>query len=835
MENLGRWIVKLRWPILAATLAVMVGSAALMPRLRIDASSKNLLFVEKGAQEAFQRYVNAWGGDRFLSVAVQWDQGDAFTAERLAYLRRLTQRLEKLPGVQRVESLTNVTTLSARGQDLYAGALVPTPVPQSKAALGRVKEQALASPLMRRVYYDDTGRMVAVNLWLKHSDDDVKVVMQTTRKIRRIVNGERKAGRSLHLFGGPEIVVAVFDITRRDTWVLTLAPFVLVGLLLLVLLRSVRGALLPMACIAATALATFGAMAATDTALNLVTAMLPSLLMVIGVADVVHVLVAHSAARQQELDREAAVVQTVARVGWPCLLTSLTTAVGFGSLRFSAIPQVQEFGVFAAVGVMMAFVFSVVSIPAALAVLPGAVPKLHKETGRIAGLDRLLLALGRAGRKAPVVVVLVTVAALVVGVTGVRRLQVESSALTYLPKDHPVLRDLYAAEPHLMGSTPLIVHLWDRRPGRPGRPESAKKIFNLVEPPAMAPSTDEVIDDPEDTPVTTKQVAPPKPTGAERFKDPKVLAAIDHLTRVLQAIPGVRKVLSVTEYLKEVNRVMHGGGAEHYRLPTEGRLIAAYLELAASRDPRTLAQLINWERSAVNVTAMCVAHSSAAMRDILAEVKKELARPETRTALGPDVQVDVTGLGPLLSHVSDRIVASQLSSLFVALGVICVMLVLVLWSVRVGLSAMLPNLLPIGLTVGLMGWLGVTLNITTVMIASIALGIAVDDTIHFLIRARDETRRTGDAEQGIEDALRSVGRALVFTTCVVSGGFLVLLLATLTPARHFGALSAVAMCTALAADLVLLPVLLRWIRPWTRKRTPTKTGTETETETKVRP
>jgi hypothetical protein len=220
---------------------------------------------------------------------------------------------------------------------------------------------------------------------------------------------------------------------------------------------------------------------------------------------------------------------------------------------------------------------------------------------------------------------------------------------------------------------------------------------------------------------------------------------------------------------------------------------------------------------------MCVAHSSKAMRDILGDVKKELQRKETTDALGRDVAVDVTGLGPLLSHVSDRIVASQLWSLFVALGVICVMLVLVLWSARVGLLAMLPNILPILLTVGLMGWLGVTLNITTVMIASIALGIAVDDTIHFLVRARSETRRTGDAEQGLDSALRSVGRALIFTTAVVSAGFLVLLLATLTPARHFGVFSAIAMVTALIADLVLLPMLLRWIRPWTHAGSPTKT------------
>ena len=811
MERLGSWIVRLRWPVLVVTVVLMAGSVALMPRLRIDAGSKNLLFVERGAQEAFQRYVNAWGGDRFLSVAIRWDEGDAFTAERLTYLRRLTARLAALPGVVRAESLTSVTVLSAQGADLRAGPLVDTPVPRTATELARVKRQALASPLLKRVFYDDTGRMVAINLWLVHSDEDVQVVMSTTRKIRRIVNGEKTAGRRLHLFGGPEIVVAVFDITRRDTWVLTIAPFVLVGLLLLGLLRSVRGALLPLVCIAATGLATFAAMAATNHPINLVTAMLPSLLMVIGVADVIHVLVGYRESLDQGLERHDAVVQTVARVGWPCLLTSLTTAVGFGSLVLSDIPQVQEFGGFAAVGVMMAFLFSVVSIPAALAVLPAG-SSARLQTPNIRGLNPWLLKLGRLETRGKVVVLVVTAAAVVMGVTGVRRIQVESSALTYLPRDHPVLRDLYAAEAHLMGSTPLIVHLWDRKPALgSAKQRPATKVPGS---PPNDKNADEIIDDPEDTEPTQKKRVGRRPTGRERLRDPKVLAAIDRLTQVLGRIPGVRKVLSVTEYLKEINRVMHGGGAEHYRLPTDKQLIAAYLEMAASQDPRNLGQLINWERSAVNVTAMCVARSSRAMREILAEVKRELARPETRDALGPDMAVDVTGLGPLLSHVSDRIVASQLLSCFGALGVICLMLIVVLWSVRVGLLAMIPNVLPILLTVGLMGWLDITLNITTVMIASIALGIAVDDTIHFLIRARTESRDAGDHELGLQRTLTSVGRALVFTTCVVTGGFLILLLATLTPVRHFGALTAVAMVTALAADLVLLPVLIRWLRPW---------------------
>jgi predicted RND superfamily exporter protein len=325
----------------------------------------------------------------------------------------------------------------------------------------------------------------------------------------------------------------------------------------------------------------------------------------------------------------------------------------------------------------------------------------------------------------------------------------------------------------------------------------------------------ERFDDPEDhEPSAADVLKRTSQARRERLRDPQVLAAIDRLTGAAMRVRGVRKVVSITEYLKEVNRVMHGGAVRHFTLPTDRRVIATYLELVAGQDAGALENLITTDRSAANVTIMSRAHSSADVRRILTAIEDELARPEIRSRLGADIAVDVTGLGPLLSSVADRIVAGQLKSCFLALGVICLMFVLVLWSLRTALVALVPNVLPILFTLGLMGWIGVTLNVTTVMIASIALGIAVDDTIHMLVRTRQETRRHGDHLAGLGQALASSGQAIVITTVVVGGGFLVLLLASLIPPRNFGWLTALTMAVALAADLLLLPVLILWLRPW---------------------
>lgn len=306
----------------------------------------------------------------------------------------------------------------------------------------------------------------------------------------------------------------------------------------------------------------------------------------------------------------------------------------------------------------------------------------------------------------------------------------------------------------------------------------------------------------------------------ERLRDPRVLQAMDRFAARVRRVPGVRKVVAISEYLKEVNRVMRGGHAKHYTLPTDRRVIATYLELVSTQDADAMENLIAEDRASANVTILTRAHGSADLRRILDAIQQTLASPDIRDPLGADVAVEVTGLGPLMASVADRIVVGQLRSCFVALGVICLMFVLVFWSVRTALMALVPNVLPILFTVGLMGWIGVSLNVTTVMIASIALGIAVDDTIHMLVRARRETWRTGDHLAGLGHALATSGQAIVITTFVVGGGFLVLLLASLIPPQRFGVLTALTMFVALIADLFLLPVLILWLKPWSKQPTP---------------
>ena len=873
MERLGRGIVKLRIPILLITCAVVIGAGSLLPRLTIDLSSKNLVFVDEHVRKSYNRYLSQWGSDRWLIIGVRFTSGDAFTAERLAFVRKLGARLGRIDGVKRVESVTNTSAMSAEGNELFFGPLVPEKIPTDTAALANIRRRVLTSPLLNRALINDDGTMVAINLRIRDPGKDERKILKLARQVRHIrLTVQRPPDTELYEMGGPPMLATMYDIVRRDLWVLGVAPIVLVGLILLIVFRSVRGALLPLAAVLSTGAITFGGMVASGHQVNLVTTMLPCLMMVIGVADVIHVMVQHRETLADGLDGRDAVVETLRRVGLPVLLTSVTTAVGFGSLVLSDVPQVREFGIFAAVGVMVAMVLSLVSVPAILSLLPTPPPKTVKRLteGAVSrGLERLS-GFAQRGRW---LVIIVSLAVAVFGGLGLLKIQAESSTREYLPKNHPLRKQFAMVEGNLMGGVPVILHVQDHRPqlappprrvATPQRPsvvapmpvmatgddeviddpeDDLPTMAPTVRPrqapgqprPAMAGGDDEVIDDPEDDLPTMARVAPPRPTvkapkrapvvavvspapyRRERLREPEVLAVLEELTQHLKKLAWVRKVISITEYLKEVNRVMHGGHPRHYRLSKDRKVIAAYLEMAGGRDREGMGRLVNWEYSRANITIMCAWPNTKRIRAVLKEVRRFLARPDVKRRLGKGVTVEVTGMAPMLSNVADRMVAGQIKSFFFALVVICVMMIVVLWSFRVGLLAMVPNVLPILLTMGLMGWLGITLNVTTVMIASIALGIAVDDTIHMLVRIRSESRKHNDHIKGVQHSLQSVGRAVVFTSVVLSGGFAILLLASLVPAGHFGILIAFTMLTALLADLVLIPVLILWLKPWTAK------------------
>ena len=445
--------------------------------------------------------------------------------------------------------------------------------------------------------------------------------------------------------------------------------------------------------------------------------------------------------------RRAAVAETLRRVAVPCLFTSLTTAVGFVALMANPIGPIRVFGAFASVGVMLAFVATVLVVPAGLSLgrRRDRNPALGPGTrglGRLAVLDRL--AQGRPG--------LVLAATAVLGgvvIAGVHGLRVETNNLEYFHRDAPLVRDSLSIEQTYGGSAPLDV----------------------------------VVD-----------------TGrAAGALEPALLASLVAFQDRLEAIDGVARGISLADLTRDLHHAM-AGEERTTDLPHDVAMVDQLLLLP---DADMVGRIVDTERRTTRVATRFAGATLGLKqsRELLAQV--QAAADDT---LGEGARL--TGSSLLFVRMDRHLVTGQIRSLSIVLALLLVIMSGLFRSLRVGLLAMIPNVLPIAMMLGLMGWLDVPLDGLTAMIACIAIGIGVDDTIHYLHRLRHELRREPDLRAAMSRTLAVVGRPIVFTTVVLTAGFGVFGFSDFLGTRNFGLLTGLTVMVALVADLLVLPAVL---------------------------
>jgi hypothetical protein len=302
-----------------------------------------------------------------------------------------------------------------------------------------------------------------------------------------------------------------------------------------------------------------------------------------------------------------------------------------------------------------------------------------------------------------------------------------------------------------------------------------------------------------------------KPDG---IKDPALLRAMEDLQEAASRFPQVvRKSYSIADILKDLNQEFHGGDPAFYRIPESRELVAQYLllyEISGGAEAQDYATG-DYARANLELRTAVVDTSKVAEVAEAMEAHLEANPPE-------GIRVSATGIGALWLQLLDHIVLSQVYGFLLAFAVIGAMMCLVFRSVRLGLIAMIPNLTPIALTVGLMGWLDITLDYMRIMIAPVAIGIAVDDTIHHVTRYRHEFRRTGSYTEALIASTTDVGRALFITSVVLVAGFLVNLFSILDSQASYGALLAFTILGALIADFLLMPALVMTFKPFGPER-----------------
>ncbi len=592
-------------------------------------------------------------------------------------------------------------------------------------------------------------RATAITLVLGDGAEKDRIV----DSVGRVIGGDWPP-LSLYQIGMPNVSRALAQFTERDFLRLPFLTFGLIALLLFLLFRKLRGVLLPAGAVLLALLWTFGLMAWSGTALSMLTMIVPVFLIAVGTAYCMYVFSEYCAAAQEGSTPPEVTLACFLELGFPTTLAVLTTTIGLGSLLLNRIPAIREFALFCSFGILALLFLLLTFMPALMALLPLPERTRGPESAWDDWLRPLLSRIVRLNllhqRATFVAVGLVTLA----GLLGIARIQVETNPVEFFKPETEVARHFRDIHQELAGCFPLNV----------------------------------VIDG-----------------GQEDFLEhPANLNHIEQFQRYLETIAGVDKSISIVDYLKLVNYAGNRFDEAHHRLPEQAfeiRMLFNSLKTLLGSD--LLATFASPDLAQANILLRTHLSSS---NDFLATQQKVEAYPVPDTP--PAFTARVTGFGVVISRSGHLLTEGQIKSLFLTLVLVFLIMFALFLSPKVGLIGMVPNLFPIIVSFGLMGWAGIPLSMATSLVAGIAIGLAVDDTIHYLVRYNKEFKRDLDKRRAMRDTVLRMGKPILGTTLTISLGFSVLMISSFKPTAVFGLLMVAVMLSALVADLVLLPTLM---------------------------
>jgi hypothetical protein len=777
-EALVGFLVRRRAWVLAVAALITAAAAFLAVRIQFDFSPQAVLAGDDDLVRRCEQYKAAFGSSDSVVLVVLEATGkaDALSAEALTWQVRAGRRLAGLAMVRQVESLTDLKMPAlSPGPPWVKLSEVVTAVPVGAADEARLRQAVDKLPLLEGALVSRDRRLAAMAVNLDPARRDIDSLADAVGRIRRaLADGPPPAGYAVHLAGIPVLRVDIVHSLRAD--LLSLLPLAAVGfvVVLAVVFRRLSGSVLPLLAVGAGLAWTIAGIVLAGESLNIVSNVLPVLLFIIGMANCVHIVnrYAQDAATPDApapgpgagAARRDAARSTMTHMAMACLLTSATTAIGFGSLLGARSTVLNVLGWQAMLGMVMLYVSSMVVFSAMLGWFRP--PTTSGRTGQPGLTARMVAASGHAIARHPWPAMLGSLALIAACLLLARNMVINSYMTETYDENSPTMRMLRLVENRLSGILPLGVSL------------RADKAETLLEP------------------ETFRKVA-----EVERFaeKNDQVLLA-----------------RSYVDLHRQVLALLSGKAGREMPMPPPGEPGRSQIRLSG-----TIIRALGASSGYGTFVSPDGRHARILLRLRDAGTRRELelirdleARLAVAFPAGGGVEARLTDDVYLHARAMDRFVRDLLWSLVGASVIIFGVIALLFWSVRLGVAAILPNLTPLLMTLGYMGIRGYEMNAGNVIVFAISLGIAVDGTIHFLARFREEIKARGGAAQAIYRSYISTGRAIVLTCVLIVAGLSVLLLSEFLPSRHFAELTGVTMLGALVGDLFLLPacLVLMWKR-----------------------
>lgn len=789
-----------------------------IPDFKLDASAESLVLEKDDSLRYYRTITKAYGSNDFLIITyTPFD--DLISDNSLSGLRFLREELLQLERVDSVVSIldvpllnspkiaiseldTNVRTLETPGMDkeLALKEFLESPIYQNRLVSLDGKTTALQINFKRDEKYfsllnerdrlkekqsesgltsEESDELEKVSREFKnYHDSALDRQSQDIQAIRLIMDKHRDKAK-MFLGGVPMIISDMIDFIKHD---LVVFGWGVIGFLILALyffFRKLRWIVLPISCCLATASVMVGYIGFMEWRITIISSNFISILLILTMSLTIHLIVRYRdlCAENPDADQRTLVLETVRLMTQPCFYTAITTVVAFGSLVVSDIRPVIDFGWIMTIGIVLAFCLNFILFPAALILMkPEKVGLKHDLT------ETFTLAIASFTKNNSNKILFFCLALAITSGIGISRLEVENRFIDNFKSTTEIYQGMEVIDTKLGGTTPLDIII-----------EPDREFYVSLK--EFEKSEDEFDD----------------PFAEEEGKDDynywfnvDMLKKVEAISDYLEELPEVGKAMSIATIIKVYRQLNDGKMPDDFELAILRKLVPGKVK------DTLIAPYLSDDANQVRITMRLIeSNPNLRRKELIEKINRFLVDD---MEFSPE-QINFTGMVVLYNNMLQSLYRSQITTIGVVFAAILVMFMILFKSVSLANIAIVPNLLAAALVLGIMGWLGIPLDMMTITIAAITIGIAVDDTIHYVHRFKEEFAKDRRYLAAVDRCHSSIGRAIYYTSITVTVGFSILALSNFTPTIYFGLLTGLAMIIALMSNLTLLAILIIIFKP----------------------
>ncbi len=752
MRKFASFVIQYPRIIVLGIIALTVISIVPASGIKTDFDLENFYPKDDPTVQSYRALEQEFGRDDNI-IMVGYRDPDLFTPDKLLELKSITDRAKQIENVTEVRSLWSADEMINESGMLRFESLLDADSLASNIA--RSKARVLDDPFSKGFFLSEDATTTAFYLEIDEEVNSYEIRAQIIRDLNAILADH--PSNEYRITGIPYFRNQYVSMLNGEVVFYISFSSVLIIMLLWYLYRSIPGVLIPMLIVWLTVLFTVATITLTGGYLEIMSSTIAPILLCVGVADSVHMISKFDDATQSGFKKKKAILEMLLTLGSATFLTSITTSIGFGTLFTSNVVPMKRFGIYTAVGVLIAYTITIFLLPSVLRLIRSK--RIFKEKGgRLYGwLGEALLRVSAFNKRHYRIISVISLTVVFLTALGMFRLNVNGRVFDDVSRDSELIRDSNFFSENLAPAFPLEF----------------------------------VIDTGEESGIT----------------DPDFVQRLENLQQHLLQYPEIKRATSFSTLLKELHETMAPDKARMSALPQDEQLIAQYLLLLEINESDILSRVTDFNYQKVRLASQTLDAGSMRINQIRDSLDTYLS------ANFPDEEIIVTGSTILSADLVGKMVYSLASSIGLAFICISILMAFLFRDLKMILISLIPNVIPLILTAGIMGLLGIDIKPSTAVIFTIAFGIAVDDTIHYLARFRIELKRGLSLDKALEVTTQKTGRAIIITSMILLAGFGTLITSEFSSTTLMGVLVSGTIFFAILADLVLLPALFHWLKP----------------------